>query len=64
MNADQNQMCNEYMAVVLSGELLQFCKENDLPFKSADELVLRKDLTDFQFGFLIAFCRIWERAIS
>lgn len=58
------QLRNEYVAVVMSAELLKFCRENDLPFESADELALRPDLTDFQFGFLIAFTRLWESLIE
>jgi len=58
------QLRNEYVAVVMSAELLKFCRENDLPFESADELALREDLTDFQFGFLIAFTRLWESLIE
>jgi len=55
---------NEYVAIVMSRELLRFCKENDLPFDSADDLVHREDLTDFQFGWLIGYCRIWEGLIE
>jgi len=40
--------------------LMKFCKENDLPFESADELILREQITDFQFGFLICYCRAWD----
>lgn len=55
---------NEYISIVMSRELLRFCKENDLPFDSADDLVMRPDLTDFQFGWLIGYCRIWEGLIE
>lgn len=58
------QLRNEYIAVILSAELLKFCRENDLPFESADELALREDLTEFQFGFLIAFIRLWDALIE
>jgi len=55
---------NEFVAIVMSRELLRFCRENDLPFESADDLVMRNDLTDFQFGWLIGYCRIWEGLIE
>ena len=59
-----DQLRNEYVAVVMSAELLKFCKENDLPFESADDLILRDNLTDFQFGWLIAFTKLWEALID
>jgi hypothetical protein len=52
--------CQEHIAAVMSAELLIFCKANDLPFESADELALRENLTDFQFGWLVSYCKIWE----
>jgi hypothetical protein len=58
------QLRNEYIAVVMSAELLKFCRENDLPFESADELSLRPDLTDFQFGFLVGYTRLWDSLID
>lgn len=58
------QLRNEYVAVVMSAELLLFCRENDLPFESADELALRPDLTDFQFGWLVAYTKIWDALID
>ena len=58
------QLRNEYVAVIMSAELLKFCRENDLPFESADELALRPDLTEFQFGFLIGYTRIWDALID
>lgn len=60
----KNQLRNEYIAVVMSAELLQFCKANDLPFESADELAVRDNLTDFQFGWLVAFTKLWEALID
>jgi hypothetical protein len=57
MNNAPDEM-NEYIAVVTSGELFKFCKEQDLPFLQAFELSLREDLTDFQFGFLVAYSRL------
>jgi hypothetical protein len=42
------------------GILLKFCNDNDLPQDSADDLIMREQITDFQFGFLIAYCRIWD----
>ncbi len=38
----------------------KFCAENELPHISADELIMDEDLTDFQFGFLICYCRAWD----
>jgi hypothetical protein len=58
------QLRNEYVAVVMSAELLKFCRDNDLPFESADELALRLDLTMFQFGWLIAYIKIWDALID
>lgn len=58
------QLRNEYVAVVMSAELLLFCRENDLPFESADELALRDNLTDFQFGWLVAYTKIWDALID
>jgi len=55
---------DEYVAAVMSAELLLFCKANDLPFESADELAMREDLTDFQFGWLMSYCKIWDALIS
>ena len=58
------QLRNEYVAVVMSAELLKFCRDNDLPFESADELALRDNLTDFQFGWLVAYTKIWDALID
>lgn len=58
------QRRNEYISVVMSGQLLRFCKENDLPFEDADELAIREDLTEFQFGYLIAYTRLWRSLIE
>jgi hypothetical protein len=58
------QLRNEYVAVVMSAELLKFCRDNDLPFESADELALRTDLTEFQFGWLIAYIKLWDALID
>lgn len=55
---------NEYIAVVMSASLLTFCKANELPYISADELALREDLTEFQFGWLIAYTKIWDALID
>ncbi len=55
---------DEYVAAVMSAELLLFCKANELPFESADELAMREDLTDFQFGWLMSYCKIWDALIS
>jgi hypothetical protein len=55
---------NEYVAAVMSAELFIFCKANDLPFENADELAMRPELTDFQFGWLISYCKIWDALIS
>jgi hypothetical protein len=59
-----DQLRNEYISVVMSGMLLKFCKDNDLPFESADDLALRPDLTEFQFGWLIAYITLWEKLID
>jgi len=59
-----NQERNEYISAVMSGQLLFFCRDNDLPFESADELLLREGLTDFEFGWLAAYCKIWEGLIE
>lgn len=55
---------NEYIAVVMSAKLLVFCKANELPYISADELALREDLTDFQFGWLMSYIEIWDALID
>lgn len=55
---------NEYIAVTFSRELLRFCRENDLPFDNVNDLILRDNLTDFQFGWLIAYSRLWEGLIE
>lgn len=55
---------NEYIATITSGELFKFCKEQDLPFLQAFELSLREDLTDFQFGFLLAYSRLLTALIN
>jgi hypothetical protein len=57
---EEKQLRDEYISVVLSAELLVFCKAHNLPFIDAAELVLDEDLTDFQFGWLMAFNRLWE----
>ena len=51
---------NEYISIVMSRELLRFCRDNDLPFESADDLIRRDNLTEFQFGWLVGYCKIWE----
>lgn len=55
---------SEYIAAIMSAELLLFCKDEDLPYIAVDELLSRENLTDFQYGFLIAYCRIWEGLIE
>ena len=59
-----NQSRNEHIAAITSGELFKFCKENDLPFLQAVELSQREDLTDFQFGFLVAYHRLLTALID
>lgn len=59
-----NQERNEYIAIVMSRELLRFCRDNDLPFDSADDLILRDNLTEAQFGWLAAYCQLWEGLIE
>ncbi len=58
------QLRNEYIAVVMSAELLLFCRDNDLPFESADELIFRDEITDTQFGWLAAYSKLWEALID
>ena len=59
-----NQERNEYMAIVMSRELLRFCRDNDLPFESADDLIHRDNLTEFQLGWLVAYSKLWEGLIE
>lgn len=59
-----NQLRNEYVAVVMSAELLLFCRENDLPFESADELMLRVGLSDYEYGWLNSYVNIWDALID
>jgi hypothetical protein len=59
-----DQLRNDYISTVMSDLLLKFCKNNDLPFESADDLALRPDLTEFQFGYLMAYITLWERLID
>lgn len=51
----KEQMREDMIAI-----LMKFCNDNDLPQDSADDLIMREQITDFQFGFLIAYCRIWD----
>jgi hypothetical protein len=46
--------------IALCDYLLQFCRENNLPFESADDLIHREELTDYQRGFLMAYIEIWQ----
>ena len=55
---------NEYVAAIMSAELLLFCRDQDLPFDFPDELLSRDNLTDYQYGFLIGYSRIWEALIK
>lgn len=55
---------NEYIAAICSAELFKFCRENELPYLQAYELSLLPDLTDFQFGFLVAYGRIMKALIQ
>jgi len=59
-----SRLRDEHTANVMSDLLLKFCKNNDLPFESADDLALRPDLTEFQFGYLMAYITLWERLID
>jgi hypothetical protein len=59
-----DKLHNEYMSVVMSSELLKFCRVHDLPFESADELVMREGISDFQFGWLIAYVSLWDSLID
>jgi hypothetical protein len=57
------QLRNEYISVVMSAELLKFCRRHDLPYLSADELILREGLSDFEFAWLDAYGYIWDALI-
>ena len=59
-----DQQHKEIIILAMSAALLKFCKENDLPFMSADELSMRKDITDFQFGWLVGYSRVWDSLIN
>ena len=50
----------DFIIKTLSIELLKFCKENDLPMDNVNELLERKELTDFQFGYLLACSKMWQ----
>lgn len=52
----KSEAASETMTEILE----KFCTDNDPPHQSADELIMSEQLTDFQFGFLIAYCRIWD----
>jgi CMP-2-keto-3-deoxyoctulosonic acid synthetase len=59
-----DQLRNEYVAVVMSAELLQFCRAHDLPYHSADELMLRVGISDYEYGWLNAYVNIWDSLIE
>lgn len=59
-----NQETREFVAVVMSAELLHFCRINGLPFESACDLFGRDYLTDEQFGYLYAYIKIWDALID
>jgi hypothetical protein len=52
----KSEAASETMVEILE----KFCNDNNLPHQDASELIMSKQLTDFQFGFLIAYCRIWD----
>lgn len=60
------QLRNEYVAVVMSAELLLFCRENELPYISVDDLLMHDsdNLTDKQIGWLTAFSKLWDALID
>jgi hypothetical protein len=59
-----NSPDNEYIAAIMSAELFKFCREQDLPYEQAFELSLRPDLTEFQFGYLVAHARALTALIN
>jgi hypothetical protein len=59
-----NNERNEYIAIVTSRILLEFCRDNDLPFDQANELITRNDITEFQYGWLVAYLNILEGLIE
>jgi len=54
----------EFISRIMSEQLLKFCRANDLPFESADELILRKELSSYQFGWLNSYIAIWDALIG
>ena len=59
-----NMLRDEYISVVFSAELLKFCRTHDLPYISADELILREGLTDYQFAWLDSYLTLWDSLID
>jgi hypothetical protein len=48
----------------MSTELLKFCRAHDLPFDSADELLLRENISDYEFAWLDSYLTIWDALID
>jgi hypothetical protein len=59
-----DQLRNEYIAVVMSAQLLKFCRAYDLPYHSADELMLRDGISDYELGWLNSYVKIWDELIE
>lgn len=45
---------------VLCDLLEQWCADSGLPYESADELLMRPNLSTLQFAWLTAYSRLWE----
>jgi hypothetical protein len=54
----------EYVVMTMSTELLKFCRAHDLPFDSADELLLRENISDYEFAWLDSYLTIWDALIE
>jgi CMP-2-keto-3-deoxyoctulosonic acid synthetase len=54
----------EFVVMTMSTELLKFCRAHDLPFESADELMHRIGLSEYEYGWLNAYVNIWDVLID
>lgn len=54
----------EFVVMTMSTELLKFCRAHDLPFDSADELMLRIGISEYEYGWLNAYVNIWDALIE
>jgi len=59
-----SDLFHDVIVMTMSTELLKFCRANDLPFDSADELILRVGITDYEFGWLNSYLAIWDALID